>query len=156
MRHNDAHHNNSLVQICTQLNLDRNPFIYISCVPGGTKPHCIAEVLPLLFCSADIWDENSVMASSWISSLNFRVVLWQPAGKLWEELAPTVCRLCEWGCLLMPVQPPGGKLGYSSSLQGEEFICCMGWTSLPVFVPAWLRKGEQGIKVLPYIALHVV
>lgn len=86
MRHNDAHHNNSVVQICTQWNLDRNPFIYIPCVPEGTKRHCSAEVLPLLFCSAEILDENSVMASSGTSSLNFRVVLRQPAGKLWEEL----------------------------------------------------------------------
>ena len=48
MRHNDAHYNNSLVQICTQWNLDRNPFIYVSCLPEGTKLHCIAAVLPLL------------------------------------------------------------------------------------------------------------
>lgn len=48
MRHNDAHYNNSLVQICTQWNLDRNPFIYVSCLPEGTKLHCVAAVLPLL------------------------------------------------------------------------------------------------------------
>lgn len=73
-----------------------------------------------------------------------------------RNLAPTACGRYEWDCLQTPVQPLVGKLGYSSSLQGEDLTYCMGWKSLPVFVPVWLRTGEQGVKVLPYIVLHVV
>lgn len=87
MRHNDAHHNNSLVQICTQWNLDRNPFIYVSCLPEGTKLHCIAAVLPLLLlqCWHFGWKQCDGFFGNVQPQLR-RIAPWQPAGKLWEGL----------------------------------------------------------------------
>lgn len=149
MRHNDAHHNNSLVQICTQWNLDRNPFIYIPCVPEGTKHHCIAEVLPLFFCNADILDENSVMTSSGISILSLRVVLWQPAGKIWGELG-SHCVQTVWVGLFADTCPTSWWESGIQFLPARWSVHLLYGVSIPAFVSVWLKKAEQGITVLPY------
>lgn len=157
MRHNDAHHNSSLVQICTQWNLDRNPFIYVSCLPEGTELRCIAAVLPLLLLQC--WHFGWKQDDGFFRNLQLRlrrIAPHWPAGKLWRDSAPTAWRPCEWDALLKHVQTLGGKMGCNSSLQGKAFACSTRWAHLHVLIPVWPGKGEQGTQVLQYIVLCCV
>lgn len=157
MRHNDAHHNNSLVQICTQWNLDRNPFIYIPCVPEGTKRHCIAEVLPLFFCNADILDENSVMTSSGIPILTLKscpvTTCWQTLGGTWLPLCADcmsgiVCwhlsnlLVGSWGTV------PPCKAKSSLAVWGEHPCLCLYLSDL--------GRLSRELKLCHIIVRHVV
>lgn len=116
MRHNDAHHNNSLVRICTRWNSDRNPFIYISCLPEGTKLRCVAAVLPLLLlqCWHLGWKQRDG------SFRNLRPC--EPAGEPWH--GPGCVRgVATWaGCLPRRLSVRGG-VQFLAARRGVHMRC---------------------------------
>lgn len=143
MRHNDAHHNNSLVQICTQWNLDRNSFIYVSSLPEGTKRHCITAVLPLLLLQC--WHFE------WMAVQHCPL---QTAGRLQEGFS-SHCAMAVWVAYFAEVCPDSSwKLGGISLLRGE-FTCRTQWAYQHVYT--WLIwEGEQGIQLPGHVVRYCV
>lgn len=143
MRHNDAHHNNSLVQICTQWNLDRNSFIYVSSLPEGTKRHCITAVLPLLLLQC--WHFE------WMAVQHCPL---QTAGRLWEGLS-SHCAMAVWVAYFAEACP-------DSPWEAGRHLLAVRWVHLQdtVSIPAcytWLTwEGEQGIQLPGHVVLHCV
>lgn len=125
MRHNDAHHNNSLVQICTQWNLDRNSFIYVSSLPEGTKRHCIAAVLPLFLLQC--WHFE------WMAVQHCPL---QTAGRLQEGLG-SHCVMAVWVAYFAEVRPdpflgsweasPCCEVSLTAGHSDNTCMCIPGW-----------------------------